>query len=100
MPSGIAPPPGMTPAEVWLRARAGGRGGGRGGGGGAGAGRREAAAPVLVPCRGRRGYGAVVTTERSYARIAGLSVIGVLIVVIAGAWLLATPSDDYVLLPD
>jgi PDZ domain-containing protein len=42
----------------------------------------------------------VVATERSYARIAGLSVIGVLIVVIAGVWLLATPSDDYVLLPD
>jgi Lon-like protease len=54
----------------------------------------------MMPCRGRRGYGAVVATERSYARIAALSVIGVLVVVIAGAWLLATPSDDYVLLPD
>jgi PDZ domain-containing protein len=54
----------------------------------------------MMPRRGRRGYGAVVATERSHAGIAGLSVIGVLIVVVAGAWLLATPSDKYVLLPD
>jgi PDZ domain-containing protein len=54
----------------------------------------------MMPRRHRRGYGADVATERSYARIAGLSVIGVLVVVIAGAWLLATPSNDYVLLPD
>ncbi|HSS56443.1 MAG TPA: S16 family serine protease [Solirubrobacteraceae bacterium] len=38
--------------------------------------------------------------KRSYSRIAGLSVVGVLVVVAIGAWLLATPSDEYVLLPD
>lgn len=38
--------------------------------------------------------------ERSYSRIVGLSIVGVLIVATFGAWLLATPSDDYVLLPD
>lgn len=38
--------------------------------------------------------------RRSYSRIAGLSVLGVLTVAVLGAWLLATPSDDYVLLPD
>ena len=38
--------------------------------------------------------------KRSYSRVVGLSVLGVLIVVAFGAWLLATPSDDYVLLPD
>ena len=41
-----------------------------------------------------------MTAKRSYSRIVGLSVLGVLIVVAFGAWLLATPSDDYVLLPD
>ena len=41
-----------------------------------------------------------MTPKRSYSRIAGLSVLGVLIVVAFGGWLLATPSDDYVLLPD
>jgi PDZ domain-containing protein len=47
-----------------------------------------------------RRYGAAVAVKRSYSRVAGLSVLGVLIVVVLGAWLLATPSDDYVLLPD
>ncbi|MDP9259020.1 MAG: PDZ domain-containing protein [Actinomycetota bacterium] len=37
---------------------------------------------------------------RSYSRIAGLSILGVLLVAVVGAWLLATPSADYVLLPD
>ena len=41
-----------------------------------------------------------MTPNRSYSRIVGLSVLGVVIVVAFGAWLLATPSDDYVLLPD
>jgi PDZ domain-containing protein len=47
-----------------------------------------------------RRYRAGVAPARSYSRIAGLSILGVLIVAVAGAWLLATPSDDYVLLPD
>ena len=38
--------------------------------------------------------------KRSYSRVAGLSVLGVLVVIVVGGWLLATPSDDYVLLPD
>jgi PDZ domain-containing protein len=38
--------------------------------------------------------------ERSHARIAALAVMGVLVVVALSAWLLALPSDDYVLLPD
>ncbi|MDX6571018.1 MAG: Lon-like protease [Gaiellales bacterium] len=37
---------------------------------------------------------------RSYSRTAGLSIAGVLLVAVIGAWLLATPSDEYVLLPD
>jgi PDZ domain-containing protein len=45
-------------------------------------------------------YGTSVVPKRSYSRIAGLSVLGVLVVIVVGAWLLATPSDDYVLLPD
>ena len=48
----------------------------------------------------QRRYGAAVAPKRSYSRIAGLSILGVLIVVVFGAWLLATPSDEYVLLPD
>jgi PDZ domain-containing protein len=54
----------------------------------------------MMPPLGGRGYGAGVANGRSHARIAGLSALGILIVVFAGAWLLATPSDDYVLLPD
>ena len=38
--------------------------------------------------------------ERSYGRIAGLSVIGVMVVIVIAGWLLALPSDQYVLLPD
>ncbi|HET6172091.1 MAG TPA: S16 family serine protease [Gaiellales bacterium] len=38
--------------------------------------------------------------QRSYSRIAGLSALGIFIVVVIGAWLLGTPSDEYVLLPD
>jgi PDZ domain-containing protein len=41
-----------------------------------------------------------VAAQRSYSRIAGLTCLGVLFVVVIGAWLLATPSDEYVLLPD
>jgi PDZ domain-containing protein len=33
-------------------------------------------------------------------RVVGLSFVGVLIVVAIGSWLLATPADEYVLLPD
>ncbi len=33
-------------------------------------------------------------------RVVGLSLVGVLIVIVIGSWLLATPSDEYVLLPD
>ena len=33
-------------------------------------------------------------------RVIGLSLVGVLIVIVIGSWLLATPSDEYVLLPD
>jgi PDZ domain-containing protein len=47
-----------------------------------------------------RRYGAVVVPKRSYSRIMGLSVLGVLVVAVIGAWLLATPSGEYVLLPD
>jgi PDZ domain-containing protein len=47
-----------------------------------------------------RRYGAVVVPKRSYQRIIGLSILGVLTVAVVGAWLLATPSDKYVLLPD
>ncbi len=39
-------------------------------------------------------------SERSHSRVVGLSVAGVLLVVLIGAWLLATPADEYVLLPD
>jgi PDZ domain-containing protein len=53
-----------------------------------------------APASQLRRYGAAVTAQRSYPRIAGLSVLGVLIVVVLGAWLLSTPSDEYVLLPD
>lgn len=38
--------------------------------------------------------------ERSYGRIAGLSVAGVLAVLTIAGWLLATPAHEYVLLPD
>ena len=48
----------------------------------------------------RRQYGSSVVPKRSYSRVAGLSVLGVLVVIVVGGWLLATPSDDYVLLPD
>ena len=48
----------------------------------------------------RRQYGSSVVPKRSYSRIAGLSILGVLVVIVVGGWLLATPSDDYVLLPD
>jgi PDZ domain-containing protein len=41
-----------------------------------------------------------VAPERSYLRLVGLSVAGVLAVLSIAAWLLATPSDEYVLLPD
>jgi Lon-like protease len=41
-----------------------------------------------------------VVPKRSLSRVAGLSVLGVLVVAVIGAWLLATPSDEYVLLPD
>jgi PDZ domain-containing protein len=41
-----------------------------------------------------------VSSERNYVRIAGLSLMGVLIVVAIASWLLASPSDEYVLLPD
>ena len=41
-----------------------------------------------------------MATERSHSQIAGLSVVGILLVVLAAGWLLATPSDEYVLLPD
>jgi Lon-like protease len=54
---------------------------------------------MMTP-RAGRGYGARVAGERSQMRIAGLAVMGVLLVIVAGAWLLALPSDDYVLLPD
>jgi PDZ domain-containing protein len=54
---------------------------------------------ILPRPRDDRRYGAAVA-ERSYSRIAGLSILGVLIVVVLGVWLLATPSDEYVLLPD
>jgi PDZ domain-containing protein len=47
-----------------------------------------------------RRYGAAVAVKRSYSRVAGLAILGVLAVVVLGAWLLATPSDDYILLPD
>jgi Lon-like protease len=47
-----------------------------------------------------RRYGAAVVPKRSHSRIAGLSILGVLAVAVIGAWLLATPSDEYVLLPD
>jgi len=52
------------------------------------------------PSPRRRGYGAVVADERSHSQIVGLSAVGVLLVVLLGSWLLATPSDEYVLLPD
>jgi PDZ domain-containing protein len=45
-------------------------------------------------------YGAGLMGTRSYSRVAGLSLAGVLLVAVIGAWLLATPSDEYVLLPD
>ncbi len=48
----------------------------------------------------RRQYGSSVVPKRSYSRVAGLSILGVLVVIVVGGWLLATPSDDYVLLPD
>jgi PDZ domain-containing protein len=54
----------------------------------------------MMTRRAGRGYGAVVAGERSHVRIAGLAVMGVLLVIVAGAWLLALPSNDYVLLPD
>jgi len=38
--------------------------------------------------------------ERNMGRVVGLSLVGVLIVIAIGSWLLATPSDEYVLLPD
>jgi Lon-like protease len=41
-----------------------------------------------------------VAPTRSYSRIAGLSTLGVLIVAVVAASLLATPSNEYVLLPD
>ena len=55
---------------------------------------------IMPRPRAVRRYGAAVAPKRSYSRIAGLSILGVLIVVGLGAWLLATPSDEYVLLPD
>jgi PDZ domain-containing protein len=60
---------------------------------------RHGHAPMMT-CRAAGGYGAVVAGERSQSRIAGLAVMGVLLVIVAGAWLLALPSGDYVLLPD
>jgi Lon-like protease len=33
-------------------------------------------------------------------RVVGLSLVGVLVVAVIGGWLLATPADEYVLLPD
>lgn len=41
-----------------------------------------------------------MTGERSYGRVAALSVAGVVLVITVGIWLLATPADEYVLLPD
>jgi Lon-like protease len=38
--------------------------------------------------------------ERSYGRVAGLSVLGVMVVIVIAGFLLALPSDEYVLLPD
>jgi PDZ domain-containing protein len=56
---------------------------------------------AIMPPRGRRRrYGAEMAAERSYGRIAGLSVAGVLAVLTLASWLLRTPSDEYVLLPD
>ncbi len=39
-------------------------------------------------------------SERSTARVVGLSLLGVLAVLLIGGWLLGTPADEYVLLPD
>jgi Lon-like protease len=47
-----------------------------------------------------RGYGAGVPPDRSHSRAIGLSIVGVMLVLLAGSWLLATTSDEYVLLPD
>ena len=52
-----------------------------------------------MPRRGPE-YRSSVAPERSYARTIWLSLLGVLVVVVAGAVLLGTPSDDYILLPD
>ena len=52
-----------------------------------------------MPCA-EHGYGVDVAPERSYSRVVGLSLLGVLSVVLIGALLLATPADEYVLLPD
>jgi PDZ domain-containing protein len=41
-----------------------------------------------------------VVPQRNYVRVVALSLMGVLIVVAIGSWLLATPADEYVLLPD
>jgi PDZ domain-containing protein len=41
-----------------------------------------------------------VARERNTARVVGLSLVGVLIVIAVASWLLATPSDEYILLPD
>jgi Lon-like protease len=41
-----------------------------------------------------------MTSERSYGRIAALSFSGVVLAIAIGVWLLATPADEYVLLPD
>ena len=43
-------------------------------------------------------YRAAMVPERNMGRVVGLSLVGVLIVIVIGSWLLATPSDEYVLL--
>lgn len=42
----------------------------------------------------------MVAVERSHSQIAGLSAVGILLVIVLGGWLLGRPSDEYVLLPD
>jgi PDZ domain-containing protein len=42
----------------------------------------------------------MTTSERSWGRIAALSFTGLVLVVTVAIWLLGTPADEYVLLPD
>ncbi len=50
--------------------------------------------------RARAGYRGGVAAERNYARVVALTLMGVLTVIAIASWLLATPADEYVLLPD